>query len=185
MQANLHKLIASQPRLSEQIEVLAIPTLIKRLFEVHFGKASFASGADIKQIISSEKANTTAKKFSTYFLWKEWEQIVDPWQIKTWEQYRVVPRLGRKTRLSEDSRRILWDLFETVRQTLNSKGLITESEACQRLEEMFREQDKSPYDFAVIDEAQDISVPQLRLLGVILAVKPNGLFFGLVSRICG
>lgn len=177
LQISLHKLIASQPRLSEQIEVLAIPTLIKRLFEAHFGKTSFASDAAIKQIIANEKSQTESKKFTTYFLWKEWEQIVDAWQIQTWEEYKVVPRLGRKTRLSEDGRRILWDLFAKVHESLNSKGLISEAEACRRLEELFRVQHKSPYDFAVIDEAQDISVPQLRLLEAILAAKPNGLFF--------
>jgi superfamily I DNA/RNA helicase len=42
---------------------------------------------------------------------------------------------------------------------------------------VFQGSGKCPYDFAVIDEAQDISVPQLRLLASILSVKPNGLFF--------
>jgi UvrD/REP helicase N-terminal domain len=138
LQVNLNKLITSQPRLGEQIEVLAIPTLVKRLFEAYFGKASFASDADIRQIIASEKAQADTKKFSLHFLLKEWEQIVDAWQIRTWDEYRVVPRLGRKTRLNEDGRRILWNLFVNVRKELSIKGLITESEACQRLEERFR-----------------------------------------------
>lgn len=177
LQNNLNKLIANQPRLGEQIEVLALPTLIKRLFETHFGKATFASESEIKQIITTEKTQLDAKKFTTYFLWKEWEQIVDAWQIRTWEQYRVVPRLGRKTRLNEDGRRTLWSLYERVRESLSGKGLITEPEACQRLEGVVKGSGKCPYDFAVIDEAQDISVPQLRLLASILSVKPNGLFF--------
>ncbi len=177
LQDNLHKLIANQPKLGEQIEVLALPTLVKRLYETHFGRATFASEVDVRQIVAVEKDQTEAKKFTTFFLWKEWEQIVDAWQIRTWDQYRVVPRLGRKTRLNEDGRRILWDFFEKVRATLKSKRFITEPEACQRLEDLFREQGRFPYDFVVIDEAQDISVPQLRLLAPVLAAKPNGLFF--------
>jgi hypothetical protein len=31
----------------------------------------------------------------------EWEQVVDAWQLATWESYRDVARLGRKTRLKE------------------------------------------------------------------------------------
>lgn len=177
LQNNLNKLIANQPRLGEQIEVLALPTLIERLFESHFGKASFASELDIKQIIATEKAKLDTTKFTTHFLWKEWEQIVDAWQIRTWEQYRVVPRLGRKTRLTEDGRRALWSFFEGVRESIINQGLITGADACQRLEDLFRQRGRCPYDFAVIDEAQDISVPQLRLLAAMQADRQNGLFF--------
>jgi hypothetical protein len=40
-------------------------------------------------------------KFSLHFLLTEWEQVVDAWQLETWESYRDVARLGRKTRLPE------------------------------------------------------------------------------------
>ncbi|MFN9911236.1 MAG: hypothetical protein ACK53L_01555, partial [Pirellulaceae bacterium] len=42
---------------------------------------------------------------------------------------------------------------------------------------MFQDQKKTPYDFAIVDEAQDLSVPQIRLLAAMLSAKPNGLFF--------
>lgn len=177
LKGNLHKLIASQPDLAERIEVVALPTLVKRLYESHFGKATFATEQKIKQILSREKGKSDAKKFSTYFLWKEWDQIVDAWQVRDWEQYRTVPRLGRKTRLNEESRKTLWSLFERVRSELEDHGELTEADACSRLEVLYWENGRSPYDYAVIDEAQDISVPQLRFLGAILAGKPDGLFF--------
>jgi mRNA-degrading endonuclease RelE of RelBE toxin-antitoxin system len=177
LQSNLDKLISNQPRLAEQIEVLSLPTLIIRLFEAHFGKSLFATESDIKRIIAIERSTLGTKKFTTNFLWKEWEQIVDAWQIRTWEQYRVVPRLGRRTRLTEDGRRSLWPIFERVRERLVSMRTITESEACGRLETMYKEKGNFPYDFAVIDESQDISVPQLRLLASSLSLNPNGLFF--------
>ena len=40
-------------------------------------------------------------KFSLHFLLTEWEQVVDAWQLDTWEECRDVRRLGRKTRLRE------------------------------------------------------------------------------------
>lgn len=177
LKGNLNKLIAGQPELAERIEVVALSALIKRLFEAQLGKVAFASEEKIKKIIQKEKSTTAACKFSTYFLWKEWEQIIDAWQVRDWEQYRSVPRLGRKTRLNEDSRQILWQLFERVRAELNKNGEITEAEACWKLEHLYRKNQKRPFDHAVIDEAQDISVPQLRLLGTLLADKPDGLFF--------
>ena len=177
LQTNLDKLVSNQPRLGEQIEVVSLPSLIKRLYEVHFGKVRLATESVIKQLIVNEKDRLKIAKFSTSFLWKEWEHIVDPWQIRIWESYRVVQRLGRKTRLTEDARRTLWGLFENVQTILDTEGLITEPRACQRLIEIIKDKNTFPFDFAVIDEAQDISIPQLRLLSTGLAQKPNGLFF--------
>src|SRR3712207_7605836 len=45
----------------------------------------------------------------------EWEDVVDAWQLDTWEAYRDVRRLGRKTRLPEAQRAALWGIFERVR----------------------------------------------------------------------
>lgn len=38
-------------------------------------------------------------------------------EVSSWEAYRDVPRLGRKTRLPEKQRAILWSIFERVRTT--------------------------------------------------------------------
>ena len=37
----------------------------------------------------------------------EWDQVVDAWQLESWESYRDVARLGRKTRLPEAQRKVL------------------------------------------------------------------------------
>jgi superfamily I DNA/RNA helicase len=41
----------------------------------------------------------------------------------------------------------------------------------------FQAGQRSPFDFVVVDEAQDISVAQLRFLSALAAGRPNGLFF--------
>ena len=58
------------------------------------------------------------------FLMAEWEQVVDAWQLESWEAYRDVVRLGRKTRLAEKQRVILWSIFERVRLALKTSGLV-------------------------------------------------------------
>src|SRR5205823_12997489 len=45
----------------------------------------------------------------------DWEQVVDAWQLDSWEAYRDVVRLGRKTRLQERQRIALWSIFDRVR----------------------------------------------------------------------
>ncbi len=49
-------------------------------------------------------------KFSAYFLMTEWDEIVDAWQLDSWDAYRDVKRLGRKTRLPEQQRVLLWSV---------------------------------------------------------------------------
>ena len=36
---------------------------------------------------------------------------------------------------------------------------------------------RPPFEFAVVDEAQDVSVAQLRFLAALGAKRPNGVFF--------
>lgn len=107
----------------------------------------------------------------------EWEQVVDAWQLESWEAYRDVTRLGRKTRLPEKQRAILWSLFEIVRAQLVERDLITNSGMFSRLAATVAESTTPPFDFAVVDEAQDISVAHLRFIAALGANRPNSLFF--------
>jgi hypothetical protein len=59
------------------------------------------------------------------FLLTEWEQVVNAWQLETWDSYRDVLRLGRKTRLPEQQCVALWSMFARVRADLASRGVIT------------------------------------------------------------
>jgi superfamily I DNA/RNA helicase len=103
--------------------------------------------------------------------------VVDAWQIQSWEEYRDVRRLGRKTRLSEQQRLTLWAVFEQVKSGLREQGLVTQAEIFNVLARELKARRYPPFDFAVVDEAQDINVSQLRFLAALAGDKPNGLFF--------
>ncbi len=149
----------------------------RRLYELNFGRASLASPAAVRNAISEASAAVGGHKFSLHFLLTEWEQIVDAWQLSTWESYRDVSRLGRKTRLPEKQRSVLWSIFEKVQQSLKAKNLITEAAMFERLAAHLSTVKSPPFDFAVIDEAQDISVTQLKFLAALGGGRHNSLFF--------
>jgi superfamily I DNA/RNA helicase len=111
------------------------------------------------------------------FLRAEWEQVVDAWQLTSWEDYRDVLRLGRKTRLSEKQRKQLWSIFSLVRSNLEKLGQITMPGMFGRLTTLYAGEQHSPYDFCIIDEAQDIEVGQLCFMAALFGCKENGLFF--------
>ena len=105
------------------------------------------------------------------------DRVVDGWQLGTWEDYRGIRRAGRYRRLSESQRESLWPIFEWVKSGLLRDGLITKPEMFGRLTAALGHTDDRPFDYVVVDEAQDVSVPQLRFLAAMAGGKENGLFF--------
>ena len=107
----------------------------------------------------------------------EWEQVVDAWRLTTWQEYREVARLGRKTRLPEQQRQVLWSVFERVRAELQTGSLVTDAQMFTKLAALYAGGAPAPFDFAVVDEAQDVSVAQLRFLAALGGGRRNSLFF--------
>jgi hypothetical protein len=103
--------------------------------------------------------------------------VVDAWQLASWDAYRDVARLGRKTRLPEAHRKVLWSIFERVRSGLQSRGLITYAELFTSLAAAISDSKKVIFDFAVVDEAQDIGVAHVRFFAALGNARPNALFF--------
>ena len=78
--------------------------------------------------------------------------------MATWESYRDVARLGRKTRLPEAQRAVLWSIFEQVRNGLKAQRLSTHAGMFTTLAAALAAGKHAPFEFAVVDEAQDVSV---------------------------
>jgi mRNA-degrading endonuclease RelE of RelBE toxin-antitoxin system len=177
LSTKLRHLIGNEPRLGDRIEVHSLNAIGKRLYEINIGKPRFASADTVRELLSNAAQQTPESRFSLHFLVSEWEQIVDAWQLATWESYRDVVRLGRKTRLKEPQRAIAWSIFEKVKDALKAKQLITLSQMFSELGAFYRTNVSRPFDFIVVDEAQDVSVAQLRFLAALGKDQPNGLFF--------
>ncbi|MDP2751429.1 MAG: 3'-5' exonuclease, partial [Rhodocyclaceae bacterium] len=159
------------------IDVHSLETIGLRLYKAHIGQATIASREAIRGLIDDAACAVGGHKFGLYFLLTEWEQVVDAWQLATWEGYRDVARLGRKTRLPEAQRAVLWAIFEQVRAGLKACKLITQAELFTSLAAAITVSGKVVFDFAVVDEAQDISAAHLRFIAALGGKRPNALFF--------
>ena len=173
----LRYLIGNQPRLGERIEVQSLSAIGKRLYEMNIGRPRFVTGDMLRELLSNAAQQTPESRFSLQFLLSEWEQVVDAWQLATWESYRDVVRLGRKTRLKEPQRAIAWSIFEKVKAALKPKQLITLSEMFSELADFYATNISRPFEFIIVDEAQDVSIAQLRLLASLGKDSSNSLFF--------
>lgn len=177
LRTKLRRLISNEPRLAERLEVHAMNAIGERLYEQRFGRPQIASRGQVRQWIEEEAAKAPGLKFSLNFLLTEWEDLVDAWQLESWEAYRDLKRLGRKTRLPEAQRALLWSVFDAVRGRLQDSEMITYASLFNRLAEDLAGRKHPPFDYVVVDEAQDISVAQLRFLAAMGADRPNALFF--------
>jgi mRNA-degrading endonuclease RelE of RelBE toxin-antitoxin system len=177
LRTKLFRLIGSEPRLGERLDVHSLDAIGQRLYALHFGRPKTVSREAIRSLLTEASSKVAEHRFSLSFLQAEWEQIVDTWQLDSWESYRDVVRLGRKTRLSEQQRKLLWSIFAQVRSRLQDDKLVTTAEMFGKLAAKLAGKSQLPFDFCVVDEAQDINVPQLRFLAALGAGKPNNLFF--------
>lgn len=177
LQTKLRSLLGGDPKLMERIDVHSLESLGQRLFEAHFGPMKLAERSDIQALLSEASAAVGGHKFGPTFLWSEWDQVVDAWQLDTWEAYRDVARLGRKTRLPEAQRQLLWSIFSKVRDELQSRQLVTPAQVFTRLAGKLAELSQPPFEFAVIDEAQDLGIPHLRFFAALGGERPDALFF--------
>ena len=161
----------------ERITVNAIDQVGVELYEAAFGPARLVSDSTLRALLREASAATEKHRFSDRFVETEWRDVVDAWQLSTWESYRDVVRLGRKTRLGENQRALLWAIFERVRSELVNRELVTLAGVFAATAERAAAPVERPYDFIVVDEAQDIGVPQLRLLAALRGEQADGLFF--------
>lgn len=172
----LLRLIGTEPRTRERMDVEPVDAVAQRLYESRIGRVTIAPESLVRELVASALQQSDSK-FALHFLVSEWEQVVDAWQLRTWEEYRDVARLGRRTRLPEKHRQLLWSIFERVRQKLSSQALMTQADMLARITEQIAKSGDTPYDFIIADEAQDVGVAQLRFLAALGARRNDSLFF--------
>ncbi|MDP1611333.1 MAG: 3'-5' exonuclease [Sulfuritalea sp.] len=177
LHTKLKRLLAHEPRLAERIDVHSLEAIGLRLYKTHTGPAAIASREVVRELLTAAASAIGGHNFGPHFLLTEWEQVVDAWQLATWEGYRDVARLGRKTRLPEAHRAVLWSIFDRTRAGLRERKLITQAELFTALAAAFSTSKNVVFDFAVVDEAQDIGVAHLRFLAALGGGRPNALFF--------
>ena len=177
LRGKLKLLIGNEPRIAERLEVHSMSEIGHRLYEANFGSAAVATPEQVRKLLDDAAAQIEGHRFSSRFLWTEWTEVVDAWQLGSWEDYRDVLRLGRKTRLAETQRKVLWPIFEKARSALKTESRITETEMFGRIAKHLSKAKHPPFEYVVIDESQDIGVSELRFLAAFGGGRPNSLFF--------
>ena len=176
LRTKLELLINHDEAILKRITVVSLDSVALGLYGKRFGNPKLAQRSDVERLID-EAVEWRGSQFSPAFLYTEWDRVVDGWQLNSWEDYRSVRRAGRYRRLSESQREILWPIFEWVKSGLGKEHLTTLAEVFGRLAVALGPAGERPFDYVVVDEAQDVNVPQLRFLAALSGGRENSLFF--------
>lgn len=177
LRTKLNRLAGNEPGVRERITVHAVTGIARSLYTGLWGEPALASPELVSSLLQQAAGKVADERFSAVFLLGEWSEVVDAWQLRSWEAYRDVARLGRKTRIGGKQREALWSIFAGVRAELDRQGLVTWPDVFERLADHYGSGAAAPFTFAVIDEAQDMGIPAMRFLAALGRGRPDGLFF--------
>jgi superfamily I DNA/RNA helicase len=177
LKVKLQHLAGNEPAVLARITVQSITGVAYDHYSGLYGQPNIASQSLVYALLTKAAGQVDGQKFSLPFLAGEWSEVVDAWQIESWEGYRDVSRLGRKTRIGGKQREALWSIFEQLHADLAERKAVTWSGVFGRLTAHYGAAEKPPFDFAVVDEAQDISIAEARFLATLVSHQPDGLFF--------
>ena len=154
LRAKFQLLVNQEVQPNGRIMVDSLDAVSLSLYEAGFGSPALARREAVESLVE-DAARLEDATFSLAFLLTEWDRVVDAWQLAT------------------SQRKNLWPVFERVKSGLRDRGLVTRAEMFERLTKEIEQLGKPPFRFVVIDEAQDLSVAQLRFLAALAGGRPN------------
>lgn len=178
LERKLKILIGEDSSVIPRVVVIPFRGVAEELYQLAFGRRPHAPSEELlRSVLTKAAEDEGATEFPTRFLFSEWTYVVDAWQLDSAEAYANVPRLGRKNRMGAKQRARLWPIFAAAREAINERGFRTWAQIFADVTAYYSKRERKPFRHIVVDEAQDLGVPELRLLATIAPVEPNALFF--------
>ncbi|MGD9556173.1 MAG: UvrD-helicase domain-containing protein [Mangrovibacterium sp.] len=145
--------------------------LLKSDFKV-FGLNAIKSPAEIRESLFE----TELIPFEEEFLAKEYQDVVLYQNIRSLQEYMKASRIGRSAPLSQRQRLQVWTYMERYNQLKSELGYYHKEELYNLLHNYLESEKKNLYDYVLVDELQDFSNIELRLIRSLVPEKQNDLF---------
>ncbi len=177
LRAKLAILLADDAAKLGRVSIASFEDAASELYQLATGRRPMLASVEVQQAaVDRAIAEVGYTDLPSRFAFSEWRHVVDAWNLTDLDSYANVPRIGRKNRLGSKQREKLWPVMEAARQTLAARGLLTSSQLYAAVEASCRARDDKPFTHVIVDEAQDLGVAELRMMGA-LASGLNALFF--------
>jgi superfamily I DNA/RNA helicase len=178
LQAKLKMLVPDDADLDSKVTILPFNGIAHDLFTLAEGfHPRPAKRQHIEDALKGAVASLKVDGFTDRFYLSEWLHVVDAWQLNSLDDYSKVPRLGRKSRLGSKQRERIWPVFVKAKEILKAQGIYTWPSIFGKVTDYYKNRDHKPFTHIIVDEAQDLGVPELRMISAITDVQPGALFF--------
>lgn len=169
------KLLVESDTVRDRIEVKNVDQLAHQVFREEHGAVRLLTADDEAELWRSVTGQLGVT-FSDAFLRQEWRQVVLAQQVTSAQEYLSAKRRGRGRRLGERQKAQVWQAIWGFEQQLRDRGWWTHETVCVEAARLLEQRSEKPYRHIVVDEAQDLSPPQWRLLRAAVPPQPNDLF---------
>ncbi|WP_194973044.1 UvrD-helicase domain-containing protein [Aquiflexum lacus] len=126
--------------------------------------------------IWEEVLGTILTSFDPEFLIKEYTDIILYHDVKNLVEYLKAPRTGRGKAISRTQRKEIWSLVEKYNGAKAEYSYYHKEELYNLLVDFLKSHNTKVYDYALVDELQDFSNVELRVVRALVSEKPNDLF---------
>ncbi|MEL7686077.1 UvrD-helicase domain-containing protein [Citromicrobium bathyomarinum] len=176
LSAKLEIQTQATPELRYRVAVRPLDDASVELYSQQFGEPELVGDAQIRELIGEATSSGLGGDLTPQFLFEEWQELVDAWGVTDPDSYATLPRIGRRTRLGPKQREAAWAVFDHVRTEMTGRGLVTRARIYDRLTGWLENGGTIPFEHVVVDEAQDITVAQVRFLAAVGRGRDDALF---------
>jgi len=146
-------------------------SLIKHDYKV-FGIHSIRNPEEIWEEILSPELSA----FDQEFLSREYDDVVLYHDVKDLGEYLKAPRIGRGKAISRTQRKDIWNLVEKYNKAKANYRYYHKEELYNLLVNFLKTNDTKAFDYVLVDELQDFSNVELRVIRSLVPEKANDLF---------
>ncbi len=158
-----------------RIDVSHVDKLAHRFFRHEHG-APHMLGSEDEKALWSGLIRELGLNFTPVFLSEEWRQVVLARRISTADEYLAAKRTGRGRALGAAQRAQVWQAIWEFEQTLTQQGMWTHESIRREATRILEGTTEKPFRHIIIDEAQDLSPDQWRLLRAAVPAEPDDIF---------
>jgi len=167
--------IVDDEDVENRIEVAHVDKLANRIFRrEHRGPHVLSS--DEEKAIWRTIIDKRRTPFTEAFLADEWRHVILALRVGTANAYFAAMRAGHGRPLSSSQQTEVWQAISEFEKTLDQRSVWTHDTVRREATRLLEATADKPYRHIVIDEAQDLSPDQWRLLRAAVPEAPDDIF---------